>query len=315
MLTGWPGIGKTTLWEAGVDEAPVAGLRVLSARPSDAEAKLVFGALIDVFDRVGADELEAAPAPQLEALEVALLRRMATGVPHRRTRSRVGLLNALRALSERDRVLVALDDIQWLDAASASALAFAARRLEGDRVRFLLARRPGTASALEQALEPSGNLRLELGGLSLGGMRRLLLERLGLSLSRPVMRRIFDSTLGNPLFALEVGRTLVVDGVPAFGAELPVPERVEELLGTRVAALPGPARVLTAVALSPDLRLDRLAGLATRVRSRRRSSRRDRRRRRPRARVSPADRRGRGRDCPAPERRRLHRVVADPPGR
>ena len=79
--------------------------------------------------------------------------------------------------------LVALDDVQWLDEASAAALAFAARRLAGDRVQFLLARRPGN-DPLEQALEPRGTQRLELGGLSLGGTRRLLLERLGLSLSR-----------------------------------------------------------------------------------------------------------------------------------
>ena len=313
MLTGWPGIGKTTLWEAGVDAARGDGLRVLSARPSDAEARLVFGALIDVLDPVGAGELDALPAPQLEALEVALLRRAATGGPAPANAVAVGLLNALRALSERERVLVALDDIQWLDAASASALAFAARRLEGDRVRFLLARRPAAASALEQALEPRGTVRLELGGLSLGGTRRLLLERLGLSLSRPVMRRIFESTLGNPLFALEVGRTLVVDGVPPIGTQLPVPERVEELLGPRVAALPGPARrLLTAVALSPDLRLDRLAELADDGAleaaveagvivvdgSHLRAS-------------HPLIAAAAVRDCPAAERRRLHRVVAD----
>ena len=120
----------------------------------------------------------------------------------------------------------------------------------------------GNATPLEQALEPRGTQRLELGGLSLGGTRRLLLERLGLSLSRQVMRRIYDTTLGNPLFALEVGRTLVADGVPSIGAELPVPERVEELLGTRIAALPdAPRAVLTMVALSPDLRLGQLTAL------------------------------------------------------
>jgi DNA-binding NarL/FixJ family response regulator len=263
VLSGWPGIGKTTLWEAGVEEARRDGARILSARPSDAEARLVFGALIDVLDPVGSDELEGLPAPQLEALEVALLRRMPTGDPAPASAVAVGLLNALRTLSDHDRLLVALDDIQWLDEASASALAFAARRLEGDRVRFLLARRPGRATALEQALEPRGIERLELGGLSLGGTRRLLLERLGLSLSRPVMRRLYDATLGSPLFALEVGRTLVADGVPSIGAELPVPERVEELLGTRVAALPeAPRRLLTIVALSPDLRLGQLTQLA-----------------------------------------------------
>lgn len=61
MLTGWPGIGKTTLWEACLDEASAAGLRVLSARPSDAEARLVFGALIDVLDRVGSSDRTVGP--------------------------------------------------------------------------------------------------------------------------------------------------------------------------------------------------------------------------------------------------------------
>jgi len=116
----------------------------------------VFGALIDVLDPVGADELGSLPAPQLEALEVALLRRTPTGDAAPASAVAVGLLNALRSVSDKDRLLVALDDIQWLDEASASALAFAARRLEGDRVRFLLARRPGRATALEQALEPRG---------------------------------------------------------------------------------------------------------------------------------------------------------------
>ena len=243
-----------------MDEARAAGLRVLSARPSDAEARLVFGALIDVLDGVASEELEHLPAPQLEALEVALLRRAAhAGGSAPANAVAVGLLGALRAVSTDARLLVAIDDVQWLDPASATALAFAARRLEADRVAFLLARRPGQVTALEQALEPRRVERIELEGLSLGGTRRLLLERLGLSLTRPLMRRLYDAAVGNPLFALELGRTLVVDGVPSLGGELPVPERVDELLGTRVAALPeAPRRVLTIVALSPDLRLGQL---------------------------------------------------------
>ncbi len=313
VLIGWPGIGKTTLWETGVEEARRDGVRVLSARPSDAEARLVFGALIDVLDAVGSAELASLPAPQLEALEVALLRRTPASEPAPDSAVAVGLLSALRSLSDEDRLLVAVDDVQWLDAASASALAFAARRLEGDRVRFLLARRPGNATALEQALEPRGTERVELGGLSLGGTRRLLLQRLDLSLSRPVMRRLYDATLGNPLFALELGRTLVADGVPSFGAELPVPEHVEELLGTRVAALAdAPRRALTAVALSPDLRLGQLTRVADEsalaeavaagvlivdgdhVRA-----------------SHPLIAAAAARDCPAAERRRLHRLVAE----
>jgi DNA-binding CsgD family transcriptional regulator len=314
VLTGWPGIGKTTLWEACVAEARAAGLRVLSARPSDAEARLVFGALIDVLDGVGSDEVAHLPAPQLEALEVALLRRAAPaeGAPSANAVA-VGLLGALRAVSENDRLLVAIDDVQWLDPASATALAFAARRLGADHASFLLARRPGPVTALEQALEPQGVERIELDGLSLGGLRRLLVERLGLSLSRPVMRRLFDTTLGNPLFALELGRTLVVDGVPSLGGELPVPERVDELLGTRVAALPeAQRRVLTIVALSPDLRLGQLLevtdeqALADAVASGVLVVDGDH------VRAShPLVAAAAARDCPPMERRALHRLIAE----
>ena len=71
-------------WESGVEEARRDGSRVLSARPSDAEARLAFGGLIDVLDPVRTEELTTLAAPQLEALEVALLRRHRPATPHRR---------------------------------------------------------------------------------------------------------------------------------------------------------------------------------------------------------------------------------------
>ena len=75
-------------------------------------------------------------------------------------------------------------------------------------------------------------------------MRRLLSERHGLSLSRHRLRRLVEATLGNPLFALEVGRTLAEQGAPATGEELPVPDAVEDLLGVRVSRLPAAQRRL-----------------------------------------------------------------------
>ena len=95
-------------------------------------------------------------------------------------------------------------------------------------------------------------------------MRRMLLDRLDLTLPRHVLRQVFETTLGYPLFALEVGRTLAERGSPALGQDLPVPDTVEELLGKRVSRLPGPVgRLLLALALGGDLdwsRLDTLAG-------------------------------------------------------
>ncbi len=260
VLTGGPGIGKTTLWEVGVGAARVQGARLLSARPSDAEAQLSFAGLIDLLDGVATEELAGLPPPQLRALEVALLRAEPEGVPCDPHTIAVGLLNALRGLAAGGPLVVAIDDIQWLDRPSAEALVFAARRLEDDAVGFLLARRPGSPSALEQALDPGGLERLEVVPLSVGAIRRILSERLGLSLSRPLLRRIVDTTLGNPFFALEVGRTLAEHGPLEIGEEIPLPDSIEDLLGTRVAALPDPVRrLLLAVALSADLRQSQLA--------------------------------------------------------
>jgi DNA-binding NarL/FixJ family response regulator len=262
VVTGGPGIGKTTLWEAGVATARERGLRALSARPSDAEARPAFAALIDLFDTVDSGELRDVPPPQLEALEVALLRKAAGGSQPDPHAIALGFLNALRGLAASDPVLIAVDDVQWLDAPSASALEFAARRLDGGAVGFLLARRPGTVSSLEHVLDSGGVERLELGPLTLGATRRLLHARLGLTLSRQLMRRIYDATLGSPLFALELGRQLLADGPPAIGEDLPVPDSVEDLLGTRVTGLPpGQRRLLLAVALSPNARVGQLAAL------------------------------------------------------
>jgi DNA-binding CsgD family transcriptional regulator len=262
VLAGEPGIGKTTLWEAGIMIARERGVRVLVARPSGAEAELSFGALIDLFDGIDLGALDGLPAPQRLALEVALLRTEPTTVSAEPHAIGLGLLNSLRALAARETVLVAIDDVQWLDGPSADALAFAVRRLERESVRFLLARRLGRRPALERVLERTEFDRWEVGPLRLGATRQLLSERLGLSLSRYLLRRIVESTLGNPLFILEFGRTLVEQGVPEIGSEIPLPESVEDMLGTRLAGLSGGVRrLLLAVSLSADLRVAELQAI------------------------------------------------------
>ena len=262
VLTGEPGIGKTSLWEAGIETAQRRGMRVISTRASEAEAQLSFAALIDLLDGIDTSEL-GLPTPQLRALEVALLREEPSGAPPDAHAIALGFLNGLRALARRGRLVVAVDDVQWVDAPSTEVLTFASRRLEHESVALLLARRLGTSSAIELALD----LKLtcvEVGPLSLGATRRLLAERLGLSLPRHRLRRLHESTLGNPMFALELGRTLAADGLSANGEGIPVPDAIEDVLGTRVAQLPAPIRrLLLAVALSADLRASELTMLAS----------------------------------------------------
>ncbi len=251
LLVGQPGIGKTTLWEAGVDAAVERGHRVLAARSSGAEAQLAFASLIDLLDRVETADLAGLPAPQRRALEVALLRVEAGRSPAQGAIS-LGFLNTVRALAAAEPLLIAIDDLHWLDRPSADVIAFAARRLRGESVAFLLSGRPGRLSDLERVLDPRLD-RLDVGPLSLGAVRHLLAERLGLTLPRHLLRQVVELTLGNPLFALEVGRTLLERGPSATGRELPVPDTLEDLLGTRVTRLPARSRrLLLAVALHGD---------------------------------------------------------------
>ena len=262
ILEGGPGIGKTTLWEAGLELAAERGLRVLRARPSDAEAQLSFAALADLLDEVDTGALAGVPAPQRRALEVALFRAEPVGGAPDRHAIALGLLHALRAMAARDPVLVAVDDIQWLDIPSGESLAFAVRRLEGRAVRFLVAERSGSRSPLGPALASLDPKRHEVGSLSLGALRRFLFERLGLTLDRRTLRRVLEITAGNPLFGLELGRTLAERGPLALGEEIPVPDAVEELLGTRVAGLPAPhRRLLLALALSSEVRASQLLAI------------------------------------------------------
>lgn len=262
VLEGEPGMGKTTLWEAAIAAAQDGGARALTARASGAEAQLSFTGLTDLLEGVDEPVFGLLHAPQRLALDVALLRSAPTNEPPEPRAIGLGLLNVLRALAGRGPVLVAIDDLQWLDAASSTALSFAARRLDEEAVSFLLARRPGGASELERALERRDPQRLHVGPLGLTATGRLLHERLGVKVRRAMLRRIVEVTRGNPLFVLELGRTFREHGPPGPGEDLLVPDVVEDLLGARVARLPDRVRkLLLAVALGGDLHPSQLAAL------------------------------------------------------
>ena len=117
------------------------------------------------------DFLDALPAPQREALEVALVRRAGSGRPPDPTAVGVGLRSLLVRAAEAGPLVLALDDVQWLDAATARALAFAVRRLDGLPVGVLATVRTPLAEAdplgLERALGAGRLQRERLGPLGI----------------------------------------------------------------------------------------------------------------------------------------------------
>src|SRR5207244_8669905 len=136
--------------------------------------------------------------------------------------------------AEDEPVFVAIDDLQWLDASSADALAFALRRLGESQVLLLLARRlidGAEPSGIEQALGSERVQRLHVGPLSVGALHRFLRDRLGRTFARQTLLRIHERLGGNPFFALEVARVLDADIDPV--QPLPVPETLDELVRER----------------------------------------------------------------------------------
>jgi DNA-binding CsgD family transcriptional regulator len=263
LLTGGPGIGKTALWERGLRLARDRGIRVLAARPSGAEAELSFAGLFDLLEGIDIGSVGGLPVPQRRALEAALLRAEPMDAAPERFAIAAGFLSVLRSLAASEPLLVAVDDLQWLDTASAEVLAFADRRAGGQQFQFLLSRRSGSATGVEEALGPAVLHTAEVGPLSLSATRRLLSQRLSLALPPRTLRRLFDATQGNPLLALELGRALVEGRPWPIGTEPPVADLAGNPFGARVAQLPGPARrALLVMALSGRLSLAQLMAIA-----------------------------------------------------
>jgi hypothetical protein len=239
VIEGQAGIGKSTIWLAGVKAAHERQLRVLSSRPAEAERGLAHAGLGDLFENVLDIVLPALSAPRRSALEAALLVQESARGSDPRTLG-VAVRSALEALAADKPVVLAIDDVQWLDASSASTLAFALRRLHEQPVVLLLARRveeEAAPSELERAVDADRVEQLSVGPLSLGATHRLLQARLGQTFSRPTLLRVHDVSGGNPFYALELARVLV-SGEADPMQPLHVPETLETLVRARLGGLP-----------------------------------------------------------------------------
>jgi len=237
-IHGEAGIGKTVLWRAAIEAAEDAGITVLMTRCAQAEMPLALGGLGDLLDSGLPVVAEELAEPQRRALAVAV----GFEAPSEETPDRLALPRAflayLRALADRSAVLLAIDDIQWLDPSSQRILAFAARRLGDAPVGILSTQRGGAADPLDLRRsfdERSGEI--DVGPLRVGALHHLIRTRLGVRIPRPMVARVHEASGGNPMFALEFAQVAASAGTP-----LAVPASLEELVAARAARLPPAAR-------------------------------------------------------------------------
>ena len=255
LIEGDAGIGKTTVWRAAVTAAIARGHRVLSATAIDVEADLPFVTLRDLLDDVPAEDTAALPAVQRRALEVALFR-VAGPVGDQQTGQHavsVAVLGVVRSLAAQRPLVIAVDDVGWIDPSSERVLSYVIRRLTTEPVGVLVARRPTglpsdplglSASPLRDRLH-----RMTLAPLSADQMQTLLTETAGLPLPLRLGRAVHRAAAGNPFYGLEIARAVTRAGMRVLDEDAPpLPGGLQTVTARRVAALRGPARRALAVA-------------------------------------------------------------------
>jgi DNA-binding CsgD family transcriptional regulator len=238
VIQGVPGIGKTLIWNAALSEARARGIAVRECRCAQADATLPFAGLGDLFDNLDDEVLGALPEVQRRALSAALLLGDSGDVSATERVVGVAVLTVLRALAAAP-VILAIDDVQWMDTSSRKALTFALRRLREEPVHLVASYRliADDSAGVEADLGLPGR-RIPVGPLSVGALRRVLRSRLSLTVSRPTLTRLHDATGGNPMAGLEIGQALQRLGAePPADEPLPVPTDLRVLVADRLDSL------------------------------------------------------------------------------
>ncbi len=231
VLEGEPGIGKSVLWARAVEDAKLRDYRVMSCRPTGPDAQLSFVALGDLFSTDADPLLEALPDPQREAIEVALLRRRPSGGAPDPRAAAVATLGVIRAATAEGPTIIAIDDVPWLDPATARVLAFALRRLPTEPIGVLVCR-PATGEAtplgLGDTMDAERFRTLHVDPLGAHEIGVIVRDRTGVALSKPDVQRLAELCGGNPFYALEIARARERGDEGVTGQRLPIPRSLQE---------------------------------------------------------------------------------------
>jgi DNA-binding CsgD family transcriptional regulator len=229
VVRGEPGVGKTALVDHMIESAD--DIRVVRAVGVESEMELAFAALQQLCAPM-LDRLERLPGPQQEALRVAF--GLSGGEAPDRFVVGLAALSLLSEVAEERPLLCVVDDAQWLDDASALALAFVARRLLAESIAVVFVTR-------EPSEELGGLPELVIEGIGDGDARLLLDSGLRGRLDERVRDRIVAETRGNPLALLELPRGMTpAELAGGFGLPdaPPLADRIEQSFLRQLQSVP-----------------------------------------------------------------------------
>jgi DNA-binding CsgD family transcriptional regulator len=265
QLEGDAGIGKTAIWREVLRRAQALGALILSCRPVASEGRLSFASVVDMLAPIDAAALAALAPGQREVIGGVMFGTVDSGGSSQLRNIATGFLALVRHLATTRPVVLAVDNVQWLDSASRLVIEFVARRLANETVGLLCSVRM-PAPGLVTGDSPAFCQRVVLGPLSLAAIGRIVADRTGQAIPRPVLVRVTEASGGNPFYALEICQLLAERGLDrAPGAALPLPRELRELVATRMRRLPPASQdalLLAAVLKSPDTYVVDAAALA-----------------------------------------------------
>ncbi|TDW21442.1 ATP-binding protein [Kribbella kalugense] len=245
VMIGEPGVGKSSLLKVVDQLAQRRGRRVLSVAPTQFDRGLPFAGLAELVNQCPEETLDRLPAPQRRAIAVALQRAEQDGSEVDALAIPVAVRSLLTLLGQASLVALVVDDLQWLDPASAGSLAFALRGIDPSRVCVLLATRPDPAvgaDVIRSLAEPRHELLLEqLPDWAIG---QLLRKHLGQRWTAPLAAGVARASGGNPFLALMIAQAMQSDlskwhwsAQQGQDPIFPVPPSLAGILGEKVSVL------------------------------------------------------------------------------
>jgi DNA-binding CsgD family transcriptional regulator len=246
VVRGEAGIGKTGLLEYVA--ATSAQCRVIRAAGVESESELAFAGLHQLCAPM-LDRISVLPQPQREALTTAF--GISAATPPSRFLVGLAVLGLLADAASEQPLICLIDDVQWLDGASAQTLGFVARRLDAERMACVFGARdqPG-------GTDLSGLAEMRLRGLRDRDARTLLASAIAGRMDDRVRDRVLHEARGNPLALLELPHALTTADAgssPAIRARRPVANRLEQSFVERVQSLPQQTQQLLVTAAAEPL--------------------------------------------------------------